>query len=119
MLNWFVDGPVLEAATKHPRRLIGEEEVEVRPEVLPDATIDEGVNVHQIRKYFTTDAWTLLQEAVTTKRDNYVFKCNSCFHDLDESPSIVCDHCLFWYHINFVGLKQRPKSKYWFCRQCH
>ena len=21
MLNWFVDGPVLEAATKHPRRL--------------------------------------------------------------------------------------------------
>ena len=112
MLNWFVDGPVLEAATKHPRRLIGEEEVEVRPEVLPDATIDEGVDVHQIRKYFTTDAWTLLQEAVTTKRDNHVFKCNSCFHDLDESPSIVCDHCLFWYHINCVGLKQKPKSKY-------
>ena len=45
MLNWFVDGPVLEAATKHPRRLIGEEEVEVRPEVLPDATIDEGVEI--------------------------------------------------------------------------
>lgn len=22
-----------------------------------------------------------------------------CFHDLDEDPSIVCDHCLSWSHI--------------------
>ena len=63
---------MLEASTKHPRRLIGEEEVEVRPEVLPDATIDESVDVHQIIKYFTTVAWTLLQEAVT-KRETIMF----------------------------------------------
>ena len=40
-------------------RLIEEEEVEVRPEKLPDATIDDNIDVYLIRKYFTKDALLL------------------------------------------------------------
>ena len=37
-------------------RLIEEKEAEVRPEKLPDATIDDNIDVYLIRKYFTNDA---------------------------------------------------------------
>ena len=39
MLQWFVDEKVAIGAVKDSCRLIEEEEVEVRPEKLPDATI--------------------------------------------------------------------------------
>ena len=37
-------------------RLIEEEEVEVLPEKLPDATIDDNNDVYLLRKYFTNDS---------------------------------------------------------------
>ena len=56
MLQWFVDEKVAIGAVKDSCRLIEEEEVEVRPEKLPDATIDDNIDVYLIRKYFTNDA---------------------------------------------------------------
>ena len=41
MLQWFVDKKVAIGAVKDSCRLIEEEEVEVRPKKLPDATIDD------------------------------------------------------------------------------
>ena len=55
MLQWFVNEKFANAAVKDSCRLI-EEEVEVRPEKLPDATIDDNIDVYLIRKYFTNDA---------------------------------------------------------------
>ncbi len=49
-------------------KLIEENEVEVRPEKLPDAAIDENVDVHLIRKYFTSDAWLLVEDVLERKR---------------------------------------------------
>ena len=56
MLQWFVDEKVAIGAVKDSCRLIEEEEVEVRREKLPDATIDDNIDVYLIRKYSTNDA---------------------------------------------------------------
>ena len=85
----------------HKYLLIQEESVEFRPEKLPDGVVDENVDVH---------LWLLVNYVIAQKQTNPVFVCNSCSHDLDDSPSILCNHCLLWFHITCVGLKQSPKA---------
>ena len=122
MLKWFVDHKVVEAALKKPNELIEEDKVEVRPERLPDAILDENVDVHFIRRFFfsTNDAWLVVNDVVNQKCSNPVYTCKNCFHDLDEVASIVCDHCLCWFHIKCTGLKQQSKQRYsGFSRKCH
>ena len=99
--------------------MIEEEHVEVQPELVPNAVLDENVDVHLVRKFFKDDAWMQVMDVVKTKRNNPVYTCTYCSHDLDESASIICDHCLTWFHVSCVGLKQNPKARYWFCRECH
>ena len=118
MLRWFVEGKVMVAALKQ-NSLVEEEDVESRPEKLPDAVLDENVDIHLIRKFFTRDAWLLVTDVVKQKQENPTFTCKSCYHDLHEQSSVVCEHCLSWYHIKCVGLKQEPKARYWYCRECH
>lgn len=65
-LQWFVDAEVAEAAFTNPKRLI-QEEVEIRKELIPDAAIDENVDVHIVRKHFTTDAWLSVMDVMTEK----------------------------------------------------
>ncbi len=112
MLSWFVDDEVATLALKDPRSLIEEQQVEVLPEKLPDAVLDENVDEHLIRRCFTNDAWLLVKDAITRKRSHPVY-------DLQDLPSIVCEHCLSWYHLKCTGLRKEPKVKHWFCRGCH
>ena len=78
------------AAIKCPGKyLIEEEHVETRPEQLPDAVLDENVDVHLIRKFFTHDAWLLMADVVKQKKESPTFICKSCYHDLHEQPSVV------------------------------
>ena len=120
MLRWFVDPKIVEAVLRKPKGvLIEEEQVEVRPENLPDAILDENVDIHLIRRHFSNDAWMMVQSVVDQKRSNPMYICKICYHDLDESQSIVCEHCLSWFHIKCTGLKNLPKRRYWFCRACH
>ena len=51
MLEWFVD-KVIVASAVEDRRLIEEDQVEVRPEKISDGVLDENVDVHLIRKFF-------------------------------------------------------------------
>ena len=95
---------------KKPNELIDEDQVEVRPENLPDTVLDENVDVHLVRRYFTNDAWLVIKDVIKQKSSNPVYTCKTCFHDLSESVSIVCDHCLSWFHMNCSGLTQRPKQ---------
>ncbi len=53
MLQWFVSEDVAETARKSRKYVIEEEDVEVLPDLLPDAAIDENVDIHLIRKFFT------------------------------------------------------------------
>ena len=48
-LSWFVDDKVAERALKH-NDLVEEEDVECKPERLPDAVLDENVDIHLARK---------------------------------------------------------------------
>ena len=46
---------MVKAVLKKPNELIDEDQVEVRPETLPDTVLDENVDVHLVRRYFTND----------------------------------------------------------------
>lgn len=119
-LSWFVDEELSSAVLRmNGKQLIEEESVDVLPENLPDAILDDNVDVHLIRKYFTNDAWLLVKDVVARKQNNPIYRCKSCQHDLHLSPSIVCDHCLYWFHMQCVGLKRKPKTRHWFCRNCY
>ena len=54
ILNWFVDKTVVQDA--FDGKLIEEEQVECRPEKIPNSVLDENVDVHFVRSYFTNDA---------------------------------------------------------------
>lgn len=121
MLKWFVENQIAKRAIQQ-QVMIEEDEVEVMPEKVSDAVLDENVDVHLIRKYFTVDAWLVVKDVLDRKKANAVYTCGSCYHDIsesDQSPSLICEHCLQWYHMKCVGLSKQPKCKYWFCRGCH
>ena len=117
ILSWFVDDEVAARALKH-NDLIEEEDVECKPERLPDSILDENVDIHLVRKHFTADAWILVQEVFKQKSTQVAWICHSCHHDLHSEQSIVCDSCLLWFHFKCVGLMRQPKCKNWFCRSC-
>ena len=119
LLEWFVNKDVAAGVLKCPKKLIDEESVEVIPDLVPEGILDENVDIHLIRKFFTNDAWLLIMSVIRQKQSSHVFTCKQCHHHLEDSPSIGCDHCLTWSHMKCVGLKDRPKSRYWFCRSCH
>ena len=97
--------------------LIEEDMVECRPEKVTNAIIDDNVDIHLVRRYFSNDAWMVLQDLVERKKEQDTWSCKSCCHDL-EGQSIICESCLEWFHFHCVGLVQQPKSKNWYCRQC-
>lgn len=111
------EGVAIEAISNS--HIIEEDEVEVRPERLPTAILDENLDIHCVRKYFTPDAWMAVSTTVQMLKDNPTYVCAVCCHDLSEADSIACDHCLKWYHLKCVGLRHTPKVKTWFCRKCH
>ena len=47
--------------------LVEEEHVECRPERITDA-VDENVDIHLICKYFTYDAWLLVEQVLKRKQ---------------------------------------------------
>ena len=53
---------MVEALLKKPNELI--DQVEVRPENLPDAVLDENVDVYLVRSYFTNDAWMVIKDVI-------------------------------------------------------
>ena len=120
MLSWFVDQCKMKLVLRK-EKLIEENEVECRPERISNAILDQSVDVHLIRHYFTTDAWLIVQDVLQRKRDHHVWICQGCNHDLDEgeSEAIMCDSCLEWFHFGCVGIIKRPKLRYWYCRDCY
>ena len=117
MLNWFVDHEVTERVTRGGD-LIDEDEVECRPERISRKCLDENVCIGQVRKYFSFDAWNLLEATMDTMRTQGSWTCSVCHTELHSSESICCDGCLDWVHLKCTGLKRAPKSKHWFCRPC-
>ena len=65
MLRWFVDESLKSAFNGE---LIEEKSVECQPEVVPNAVLDENVDVFLVQKYFTNDAWLLVTDALKQKK---------------------------------------------------
>ena len=76
--------------------------MEVMPEKVSDAVLDGNIDIHLNRKQFTADAWLLVKNVIDRKKANNVYACGSCYHDVSESPSLICEHCLQWYHMKCV-----------------
>ena len=115
MLSWFVDESVVEQVI-HDGGLV--EEVESRPEKIPRKCLDKNVCIDAIRKYFTFDAWSLVQNCISTLKTQDSWFCATCSTDLDTDQSVACDSCLEWYRLKCVGLIRAPKAKHWFRRSC-
>ena len=112
MLNWFVDQEVTERATIG--YLIQEDEVECRPEKITRKCLHDDVCncVGQIQKYFSFDAWDLLEAAMDTMRTQGSWTCSVCHTDLHSMESICCGGCLDWVHLICTGQTRAPKSKH-------
>lgn len=117
ILNWFVDPPVTTAAINSDK-LIEEDDVECMPEKIPCSVLDENVDIYLVRRYFTSDAWKIVEDVMKNKAEINAWQCTTCQHDLHSKESIICDCCLQWYHFSCVGLTKMPKRKNWFCRSC-
>ena len=117
LLSWFVDEVTSQAALDGI--LIDEDKVECMPEKIPMALLDENVDVYLIRKYFTADAWLVIEDVLKQKKGNPTWMCEICHKNLSLDQSIGCDSCLKWFHFKCAGITKYPKKKTWFCRPCH
>ena len=119
LLSWFVDEAVATSAIDGI--LIEEDAVECRPDYVSNSILDENVDIFLIRKYFSTDAWMIVEDVLDHKKNHVVWVCKACSHDLHSEPSVICEACicLTWFHFRCVGLTSRPKKTNWFCRSCH
>ena len=113
-----MDNEVLHT-TMSSNKLVKKTEVESRPEKVPSSVLDDNVEVSLVRHYFTNDAWPLVEDVIKRKRLMNVWLCNCCNKHFNIDESIVCEHCLLWYHFSCVGISKLPKKKIWFCRSCH
>lgn len=59
------------------KRLIEEDEVEMRPEQIPASCLDDNVFVPSVQKYFSPDAWIALMNILETVKRNAVRYCGA------------------------------------------
>lgn len=77
-----------------------------------------------MKKYFTADAWKIVEQVQETKKKLNEWECPSCKENLDTTvddeekvqTSIGCDYCCEWYHLKCTGLKRCPSKTYWMCK---
>ena len=112
MLTWFVDiadcavqgGTII--CTSQAKRLVGS-----------SAVNDENVCIYIIRKYFSSEAWSVVRAVVNAAKHDPLFYCGSCMQALnDDEQSIACDSCLQWRH--FCCIQATPKARCWYCAEC-
>jgi len=100
--------------------LVDEDKVKCMPEKISNTILDENVDIYLIRKYFTADAWLVIEDVLKQKKGNpTTWICEICHKNLSWNQSIGCDLCLNWFHFKCVGITKYPKMKTWFCRPCH
>lgn len=114
ILSWFVSEEVVLKVKKG--YLIEESDIECRPEAIHCGAVDENVDLFIVRPFFTTDGWEMLLKVVENKKQNNIWICSKCNHNVSDS-SICSDSCLSWYHFECVAIKKSPKKE-WFCLFC-
>ena len=82
-MKWFVDSNIATAAIRE-KKLIEEEDVECRPEMIPSSVLNENVDVCLVRHYFSADAWMVVQDVIGRKAKMDLWECSVCQHDLHD-----------------------------------
>ena len=49
---------------------------------IPNSVLDENVDVHLVRSYFTNDAWLIVKDVLKRKTKSTSWICHSCNRDL-------------------------------------
>jgi hypothetical protein len=117
ILSWLFTDDIVNCTLKG--KLIDEEQIEVQPELLSPALLDENVELKLIQRFFTKDGWLALNSTVKALRKHVTFFCIVCKMDVKKSLTICCDSCLLWCHLTCAGLSKPPKKKHWFCKECN
>ena len=115
MLSWFIgETEVLKGKT------VTEDMVEVIPEKVDNACINECVCLTGIKRFFTIDAWRMVMDIIALKEENCEYYCPVCKHEIDDlrDSSINCNACLQWLHLRCSGLKKAPQKRNWFYSFC-
>lgn len=79
---------------------VEEEEIEVWPEYIPTAILDENIHYYLVRKYFTSDAWLAVENTIKEMKDSVTYICKVSSRDIAEDISVGCDNCLTLYRPN-------------------
>lgn len=116
ILSWLFSKDIVNSAVRG--QLIDEDQVEVRPELLSPALLDENVELKLIHRFLTRDGWLALNKAVKHLKKYVTYFCCVCKIDIGKSLSICCDCCLLWCHLTCSGLCKPSKKKHWFCKMC-
>lgn len=125
MLNWFVNNETVTKVLK-TNHVIQEDEVETISDNISSAVLDKQMKINLMKKYFTADAWKIVEQVYETKKKLNEWECPSCKENLDTTvddeekvqTSIGCDYCCEWYHLKCTGLKHCPHKTYWMCKKC-
>lgn len=116
ILTWLVGSDAATSALKG--RLLEEEDVETRPELVHCGILDESVDISIVRSFFTDDAWRVVTSTQNVKKSRHCWLCHACHGNLEDLDAIMCDWCLNWFHLPCTSLKRQPKKKLWQCAQC-
>ncbi|KAH8040566.1 hypothetical protein HPB51_011394 [Rhipicephalus microplus] len=98
-------------------KLLEEDAVKQRSELVHNSIRDENVDINVVRRFFSDDAWEAVKMVVDIKNQES-WNCNECNSNLEDNDSVMCDYCLTWSHLPCVGLQKKPKTKLWKCRVC-
>eukprot|EP00102_Acyrthosiphon_pisum_P020606 XP_016657816.1 PREDICTED: zinc finger SWIM domain-containing protein 1-like [Acyrthosiphon pisum] len=116
MLKWVVDEELTMLAMDN-KKMIGKNDVERIPERVSNAIIDDTIALGEIKRFFTADGWTAVQQIINFKKQHPSWLCPVCSED-SSSKSICCNRCLEWSHFTCARVNENVKSKLWFCNIC-
>ncbi|CAN8018517.1 unnamed protein product, partial [Ixodes persulcatus] len=119
VLAWLVGHKDAGCAVDKGIRL-DENKVEMIPSRLPEAILDNQVDVDSVKRFFTADGWCAVSHVLEAKRKAMKWKCNACKDPLADAPSVVCEACLCWYHQCCQNMKPSAleTAQAWFCKKC-
>ena len=116
ILSWLVPNDAVQLALQGI--LIEKDVLELRPSYLPACLLDENVELQLVQRYFTSEAWVAVSNAIGAMSGVVTYYCKICDMDTKDDECIVCDACLCWMHMSCTGLSKAPKKRKWFCKTC-